>query len=59
MRHVRDQVHAMLVRMEIDGLGPTLVIHIRDPLKREWRRASTDRHGVARGMLWQRRWTRL
>jgi hypothetical protein len=60
MRHVRDQTHAMLFRMDIDGLGPTLVIHICDPLKREWRRASSpQRHGVARGMRWQRRWTRL
>jgi 2-keto-4-pentenoate hydratase/2-oxohepta-3-ene-1,7-dioic acid hydratase in catechol pathway len=27
-----------LLRMEIEGLGPALAIHIRDPLKREWPR---------------------
>jgi hypothetical protein len=43
----------MLFRMDIDGLGATLLIHIRAPLQRKWRRASSpQRHGVARGMLW-------
>ena len=60
MSNACDQAHAMLFLMEIEGLGPALVIHIRDPLKREWRRASSpQRHGVARGKLWQRRWISL
>jgi hypothetical protein len=43
MSNACDQAHAMLFLMEIEGLGPALVIHIRDPLKREWpREIDTD-----------------
>jgi hypothetical protein len=43
MSNACDHAHAMLFLMEIEGLGPALVIHIRDPLKREWpRRMDTD-----------------
>jgi hypothetical protein len=42
-----DQAQAMLFLMEIEGLGPALVIHIRDPLKREWPRG-IDTDMVAR-----------
>jgi hypothetical protein len=27
-----------VIRMEIEGLGPSLSIHIRDPLQRKWPR---------------------
>jgi hypothetical protein len=36
MSNACDQARAMLFLMEIEGLGPALVIHIRDRLKREW-----------------------
>ena len=38
MSNACDQAQAMLSLMEIEGLGPALVIHIHDPLKREWPR---------------------
>ena len=38
MSNACDQAHAMLLLMEIDGLGPALVIHMRDLLMREWPR---------------------
>jgi hypothetical protein len=36
MSNACDQAHAMLFLMDIERLGPALVIPIRDPLKREW-----------------------
>jgi hypothetical protein len=44
MSNAWDLAPAMLCLMEIEGLGPALVIHIRDRLKREWPRGiDTDR----------------
>jgi len=47
MSNACGQAHAMLFLMEFEGLGPVLVIHIRDPLKREWPRG-IDTDMVAR-----------
>jgi hypothetical protein len=47
MSNACDQAHVMLFLMEIEGWGPALVIHIRDPLKREWPRG-IDTDMVAR-----------
>jgi hypothetical protein len=44
MSNACDQAPVMLFLMEIARFEPALVIHIRDPLKREWPRGiDTDR----------------
>jgi len=47
MSNACDQTHAVLFLMEIDRLGPALVLHIRDLSKREWPRG-IDTDMVAR-----------